>query len=156
MKSSIIDPIRYSNRFMIVVLLSVVLVADRCSFVYAQRNCSEFSSSGVSAYVFLLYLHTLMLQYTYFLPTDNDNYWDAISKCPLCNADNGCGYCLSTLTCMEGTAEVYTFPACVQAYIHNNLYTLSQNTIHYLQFFICMVNTFSGPCEWITMPLMDF
>ena len=49
--------------------------------VNAEQNCSTYSAS------------------------DFDNYWDAVSKCGQCNIDDGCGFCLSTLTCMKGTNE---------------------------------------------------
>ena len=33
------------------------------------------------------------------------SYWDEVGKCPQCTATPGCGYCLSTLRCMDGDAD---------------------------------------------------
>lgn len=33
---------------------------------------------------------------------DSDEYWDAVSKCPECTNIIGCGFCMSSLQCLEG------------------------------------------------------
>lgn len=57
----------------------------------------------VYCYVSIAVLGSESLNCTLFSSTDSETYWDAVSKCPDCNAMNGCGFCLSTLRCMEGT-----------------------------------------------------
>ena len=33
---------------------------------------------------------------------DTDEYWDAVGKCPSCTSITGCGFCMSSLQCLEG------------------------------------------------------
>jgi len=33
---------------------------------------------------------------------DTDEYWDAVGKCPSCTSKPGCGFCMSSLQCLEG------------------------------------------------------
>lgn len=33
---------------------------------------------------------------------DTDEYWDAVGKCPVCASNQGCGFCMSSLQCLEG------------------------------------------------------
>ena len=37
-----------------------------------------------------------------FSSQESDDYWQAVSRCTKCNALPNCGYCLSTLQCVEG------------------------------------------------------
>ena len=34
-----------------------------------------------------------------------DTYWNEVSKCGGCVSNKGCGYCLSTLNCVEGSSD---------------------------------------------------
>ena len=34
----------------------------------------------------------------------DEEFWDAVSRCPACAQASQCGYCMSTLQCMEGTS----------------------------------------------------
>ena len=36
---------------------------------------------------------------------EEGDYWTEVSKCSGCLGTSGCGYCLSTLTCLDGTAD---------------------------------------------------
>ena len=37
-----------------------------------------------------------------FSAKDTDEYWDAVGKCPSCTSKPGCGFCMSSLQCLEG------------------------------------------------------
>jgi len=36
---------------------------------------------------------------------DSDEYWDAVSKCPVCTSMKSCGFCMSSLQCLEGNEK---------------------------------------------------
>ncbi|GMH56019.1 hypothetical protein TrRE_jg12439, partial [Triparma retinervis] len=40
-----------------------------------------------------------------FVSVVEGDYWTEVGKCGGCLATAGCGYCLSTLTCLDGTAD---------------------------------------------------
>ena len=65
----------HSNRFFLICYLAIF------SLINAAKNCSQYSSA------------------------ENDSYWDAVGKCSVCNTDDECGFCLSTLECLLGTSE---------------------------------------------------
>ena len=60
-------------------LISSFLFLNSLLCIYAQSNCTTLSSK------------------------DTDSYWDAVGKCSECNLKSDCGFCLSTLQCLEGT-----------------------------------------------------
>lgn len=37
-----------------------------------------------------------------FSAQENEGYWDSIGRCGSCNSIENCGFCLSTLQCLEG------------------------------------------------------
>lgn len=37
--------------------------------------------------------------------SDQDSFWDALGKCPLCLSQSNCGFCVSTLQCLGGAAS---------------------------------------------------
>lgn len=65
----------------------------------------------------IMYIWTVLV-YLYYIPTiiaddysacseysvrEEDEFWDAISRCSACTAINNCGYCQSSLQCLAGT-----------------------------------------------------
>lgn len=69
------------NFLLVNMLLAYCILAVFCYIdSNAQQNCSIYSGR------------------------DQDSYWDSVGKCSDCNLMRGCGFCLSTLQCLEGTA----------------------------------------------------
>lgn len=68
-----------TNLFMLwACLLAASLAA--ADDVIAPANCSSYSSLA------------------------DEEFWDAVSRCPVCADLPNCGYCMSTLQCSEGTS----------------------------------------------------
>jgi hypothetical protein len=39
-----------------------------------------------------------------FSSKDSDDFWVSVGRCPSCTEEIGCGFCESTLQCLDGTA----------------------------------------------------
>lgn len=84
----------------------MVVVNSDCIVVTMLASSSSSSRLGV----FMMVLSTLLglsaagncSQYS---SPDMDDYWEAVGRCPACTGTDGCGYCMSTLLCSEGSSE---------------------------------------------------
>jgi hypothetical protein len=60
---------------------------------------------AVCLYALPLMSAAVNLPCSQFSSKDSDDFWVSVGRCPSCTEDIGCGFCESTLQCLNGTAS---------------------------------------------------